>query len=229
MPQTSPTILLVEDNEDLANQLTPGLVQGGYRVLCATTLGMARMILQRQDVGLILLDVMLPDGSGLELLKSLRAAANSVPVIVLTARDTSRDKVQALDWGADDYMTKPFWIEELLARIRAVERRVTYQAATHVYVYDTLCVDIQARTLTLDGQRVHLTPTQWTLLQVLIRRAGRPVRRDHIRDALLPGEDSGTDAVHAHISRLRKKLGPHGWRLETVWGIGYTFATGDKP
>lgn len=217
------TLLLVEDNEELTEQLVPQLKEAGYRCLVAPTLRMGRMLLERQaEIELVLLDISLPDGSGLDLLRELRNHMGT-PVIMLTARDFGPDKVQALDWGADDYITKPFWIEELLARLRAVERRAQQDPTSSTrFAVGTMQIDTHALELHMGGESIALTPTHWGLLTLFLARKGQPTRRDRLKQAIT--EDHISDeALHAHISRLRKRLGTEGWRIETIWGIGYRF------
>lgn len=221
--------LLIEDNESLAAQLVLQLQREGIHCLTATTIGMASLLLEKRDFGLILLDLMLPDGSGVTLLKRLRAQGIRIPVIVLTARAQNLDKIRALDYGADDYLTKPFWPEELLARIRAVTRR--YEAgegASSVYDFGSMRVDLAREDVEIDGVSARLTPTEWALLAFLVKRARQSIRRQWLIDAILPGEESGDDALHAQVSRLRKKLRSHAWRIRTVWGIGYKFDPGEE-
>jgi len=135
------------------------------------------------------------------------------------------DKSAALDGGADGFVSKPFWLEELLARVRAIDRRAHRDAVMTVLEVEGLRLDLEALTLEVEGEAVQLTPTQWSLLAALTRRPGRPVRRDALMQRL-PGGEGSPDALHAQVSRLRKRLGAHEWRLETVWGIGYRLILG---
>lgn len=183
------------------------------------------------DWDAILLDLGLPDGSGLDLLQELREAGSRVPVVVLTARVRGPDKVKALDLGADDYVTKPFWTDEVLARLRAVVRRSEGRApaAARTVRIGGCVLNLDARRLTRGDQVVALTPTEYAILEYLAERIDRPVRRAQIGDAVLEVEDAHDSALQAHVSRLRRKLGPDAEHLQTVWGIGYRLSPGGVP
>lgn len=174
---------------------------------------------------LVLLDLMLPDQSGFDVLGRVRAISG-VPVIVLTARHGSADKVRALDLGADDYVTKPFWTEELLARIRARLRRIPPPAEARDLSFGRLRIDRLGRTVTISGTVAHFSPTEFEVLLYLAERAGRSIRSDQILAALPTGDDATRTGLQTHVSRIRKKLGPEGGRIGTVWGIGYRFEEG---
>lgn len=212
-----PDLLLVEDDPALGSLLAEDLDAAGYTCTWAPTLADARLVLGRDPVCLVLLDLMLPDGSGFDLLQEIRARSE-VPVIVLTARTFSEDKVQGLDLGADDYVTKPFWTEELLARIRARLRRTAPAEARRGF--GDVRVFTEARRVEVGGEDVRLTPTEYALLDTLLRQQGKAVRREELARASLEDGDS-PDNLQAHVSRLRKKLGPDGAWIRTVWGIGY--------
>lgn len=178
----------------------------------------------------ILLDLGLPDGSGLDLLRELRDAGSRVPVVVITARVRGSDKVEALDMGADDYVTKPFWTEEVLARLRAVVRRSEGSAppSARTIRVGSCVLNLDARRLTRGDEVIALTPTEYSILEYLADRFDRPVRRGQISDAVLGVEDAHDSAIQAHVSRLRRKLGPDGSHLQTVWGIGYRLSPGES-
>lgn len=234
-------ILLIEDDLRLGEQLVPEIVRAGYQ--CHW--------LQKGDEGLkavdtfhpqlILLDLMLPDQTGFAVLAQLRAHS-TIPVIVLTAKLLGEDKVKALDLGADDYVTKPFWTDELTARIRAVLRRQHVNAQRHSPPSDSdhqikanenahrlrvgqLEVDTVAFTACVEQQPCKLTHTEFNLLQFFLSHPNQALRRERIIDAVLTNEDSSFEALQSHISRLRKKLGVEGHRIKTVWGIGYRLNT----
>lgn len=224
MQQPLARLVLIEDDERLARQLLPALAHAGYPSQWAATAGEGLEAIKLHDPDLVLLDLMLPDGSGFEVLRALRAGS-AVPVIVLTARLLGQDKVRALDLGADDYITKPFWTEELCARIRAVLRRgVLSPSAPDCLRFGAVEIDVGARAISVAGERKHLTVTEYDLMIYLAKRPGRVVLREHLIDAVLPGEDSAFEALQAHISRLRRKLGEDGKAIVTVRGIGYRFA-----
>lgn len=197
------------------------LRRGGFAVHWCTTAGDARRAIERLAPRLVVLDVGLPDETGFELLAQLRRDGHDVPVIMLTARLLGSDKVRALDLGADDYVTKPVWPEELRARIRAVLRRHVPRGRRAVFRLGALRVDVANRSVELDGQPLHLTPTELDVLIVLLRTPNQLVARERVVERALPHDDSGTRALRVHISRLRRKLAPGGPRIETVRGFGY--------
>ena len=177
----------------------------------------------------ILLDLGLPDQSGFDVLASLRDVGSTTPVLVLTARVQGADKVKALDLGADDYVTKPFWTDELLARLRAVLRRAGGAAPPRARTVrlGECVLNLDAHRLTRGEHVIALTPTEFAVLAYLAERLDRPVRREQISDEVLGVENAHETALQAHVSRLRRKLGPDADRLQTVWGIGYRLSPGD--
>ena len=221
-------LLLVEDDARLGEALSAELRGAGWAVVWARDAhgGRARLT---EDFDAVLLDLGLPDRSGLDLLAELRGEGSRVPVLVLTARVRGQDKVKALDLGADDYITKPFWTDELLARLRAVLRRAGGQAppAARTLRLGGCVLNLDAQRLTRADQVVALTPTEYAVLAYLAERLDRPVRRGQISDAVLEVRDAHDTALQAHVSRLRRKLGPDADRLQTVWGIGYRLCPGE--
>ena len=221
-------VLLVEDERPLLRALAMNLVARGFEVTEAAT-GQAALTAaatQRHDV--VLLDLGLPDISGLDVIRTVRQYA-TVPIIVLSARSGSGDKVTALDLGADDYVTKPFSVEELLARLRAATRRAAHHDAPTTVELGTTKVDLAAKTV-VDGagERVHLTPTEWQLLEALLRAPGTLVTGRALLTALR-GSPEHTDPSYLRIymAQLRRKLEPEPSRpryLITEPGMGYRFA-----
>ena len=223
-------LLVIEDDRLLGEALCAELRGAGWTVSWAQDASRARQQLQeRWDA--ILLDLGLPDGSGLDLLRGLREAGSRAPVLVLTARVRGADKIKALDLGADDYVTKPFWTDEVLARLRAVLRRSGGQAppVARTVRLGGCVLHLDARRLTRGDEPIALTPTEFAILGYLAERLDRPVRREQISDAVLEVEDAHESALQAHVSRLRRKLGPDADRLQTVWGIGYRLSPGEAP
>jgi two-component system KDP operon response regulator KdpE len=220
-------ILVVEDDATLRRTLAIGLGAEGYDVLTAGDGRTALAAAREDDPQLMILDLGLPDFSGIEVLTRLRGWT-PLPVIVLSARSDSTDKVDALDRGADDYVTKPFGMDELLARIRATARR----SGTDLPVVDAgdLRIDVAAREVTRAGRTVRLTPTEWEVLEVLLRAPGRLVRRtDLLHEVWGPGYDRETNYLRTYLGTLRKKLETDPARpdhLITEPGIGYRFVTG---
>ncbi|MCB9634766.1 MAG: response regulator transcription factor [Sandaracinus sp.] len=221
-------LLVIEDDQRLGEALCSELRGAGWTVSWARDAHTAR---QRVTKGwdAILLDLGLPDGSGLDVLKELRGGGSRVPVLVLTARVRGPDKVKALDLGADDYVTKPFWTDEVLARLRAVVRRSEGQAppTARTLRVGGCVLNLDAQRLTRGDRVIALTPTEWAILAYLAERLDRPVRRGQLSDAVLQVEDAHESALQAHVSRLRRKLGPDAEHLQTVWGIGYRLTPGE--
>ena len=219
-------ILLVEDDASLGEQLAERLRAEDF----ATTWlrdGQAALGVTLEPFALLVLDLMLPGAHGFEVLKRLRRESE-VPVLVLSARNDTRDKVRALELGADDYVTKPFWPEELVARIRALLRRPTLAAA--VIELGALTVDLGARRVQVGGRDVELTRVEFDLLAALARRAGAAVPRAWLVEHVLDRDRAGGErTLDVHASRLRRKLGESGRRLATVWGVGYRLERASEP
>ncbi|MFN8126713.1 MAG: response regulator transcription factor [Candidatus Nanopelagicales bacterium] len=219
-------ILLIEDDAALARALSLSLSARGYQVRAAATAAEGLRGLTG-EVDIILLDLGLPDRDGVDLLRDLRATS-AVPVIVLSARADRHEKVRALDNGADDYVTKPFDLEELLARVRAATRRATRETGAPVIETPDFAVDLAAKTVTrTDGSPVHLTPTEWGLVEALVKRPGMVVTgEDLLHDIWGPGYQSETHYLRVYLSQVRKKLEPdpqHPRYFLTSPGIGYRF------
>jgi two-component system, OmpR family, KDP operon response regulator KdpE len=217
-------VLLVDDDDTLRQTLGIGLRAAGHEVLVA---GDGRTALQSADEDrpdVIVLDLGLPDLSGFDVLRRVRAWS-TVPVVVLSARAESAEKVEALDLGADDYVTKPFGMEELLARVRAAARR----AGSDVPVLPTgyLVIDLPARRVSRRGEVVRLTPTEWGLLEMLVRTPGRLVsQQDLLHEVWGPAYGRETNYLRVYVGGLRKKLedDPSAPRhLITEPGMGYRF------
>ena len=212
-----PDVLVVEDDEALGTQLCRHLQAAGHSTIW-WRMGHAIHPDHPPLVDLVVLDLMLPGASGFEVLEQLRAASD-VPVLVLSARDSSDDKVRALRLGADDYLTKPFWPEELLERVRARLRRPVL-ARSDLLELGPLSVDLARRSVAVDGNSVALTPIEYTILEALCRRPGAAVTRRWLTANVLdPDSRANPRTLDVHVSRLRKKLGRN--LVATVWGVGY--------
>lgn len=213
-------ILLIEDDAQLGKQTAERLERAGYAVVWkrdANDLALAPF-----DFQLVILDLMLPGTYGLDFLKQLREASE-VPVLVLSARNDSTDKVRALKLGADDYMTKPYWPDELVERVKARIRRPGL-ARTDRIVVGALVIDVTARTVEVAGAPIELTRVELEMLLALARRPGVAVSRAWLAEHVLEAEgESSARTLDVHASRLRKKLGKPEW-IETVWGVGYRLA-----
>jgi len=220
-------VLIVEDERPLLRALAMNLTARGYDVIEAETGTRALTAAATQHPDVILLDLGLPDLSGLEVIRGVREYA-STPIVVLSARTGSSDKVEALDVGADDYVTKPFSIEELLARLRAATRRVSTAESAEPVRIGTTTVDLSAKIATDGaGERIHLTPTEWHLLEALVRRPGQLVTGRALLTELR-GTPDHTDPSYLRIymGQLRRKLEPEPSRpqhLITEPGMGYRF------
>ncbi len=223
-------ILLVEDEDELARVVGRELEAAGYRVVRAADGLQALEAHQRQRPDLVILDWMLPGLDGLEVLRRIRQTS-AVPVLMLTARSEEMDRVVGLEVGADDYLTKPFSVRELVARVRALLRRISHvqqilaadrQRETAQLRYAGLCLEPDAYLATLDGVPLELTRTEFELLHFLLRHPGRAFSRAYLLDTVW-GENyvAGDRSVDNAILRLRKKLGDLGEAIETVWGVGY--------
>ncbi len=214
-------ILLIEDDPDLGAQLRRDLGKAGFEVTWVAD-GDEALSTSLEGMDLVILDLMLPGAYGLDILKKYRLTSE-VPVLIVTARDHTADKVRALGLGADDYVTKPFWPEELLARVKARLRRPELKKSDEKVVRaGALEIKESERRVLLSGQAVELSRTELEVLFALSRRAGRPVERARIAEEALSEDGDGDGrALDVHVSRLRKKLGAEGKRIATVWGIGY--------
>lgn len=212
-------VLLVEDNRDIGRQVEELLVAEGFFVRWVQD-GTEALSARPDAYHLIVLDMMLPGTHGLDVLKAYRKVADT-PVLILSARGETDDKVRGLEFGADDYMTKPFWPEELVARVRSRLRRPIMQRADRL-VFGEMVVAPSRRHVSVSGEDVSLTVAEFDLLLALATRAGDAVTRDKLAEEVLDEELNATPrTLDSHVSRLRKKLGAEGSRVETVWGIGY--------
>lgn len=214
-------ILVIEDERKIASFLRRGLEEEGHRVLVAEDLAAARRTVAVEELDLLLVDRMLPDGDGLSLVRELRREGNKVPVICLTARDRTEEKVAGLYGGADDYMVKPFSFEELLARIAAVTRRGGAEERLRV---GDLEMDLAGHRAFRAGQELPLTPREFVLLRTLAESRGRVLSRTRLLERVWEtNHDPGTNVVDVAVSALRAKLDHPFDRplLHTVRGVGY--------
>ena len=212
-------ILLVEDDEALGEGIRVALKPEGYTVDWARDGASALHALTHEDFGLAVLDLGLPRMDGLEVLQRLRAGANGIPVLVLTARESTADRIAGLDAGADDYLVKPFDVDELKARIRALLRR-SFSRAQPVLEYREVSLDPVAQQVIYRGQPVALQRKEFLLLHELLAQPGRVLTRDRLQQVLYGwDEEAESNALEVHIHHLRKKLFPE--LIRTVRGVGY--------
>ena len=212
-------ILLVEDDELIASGLQLALGRLRHRVEWSADGQQAQRLLDTEDFDLVILDLGLPGKDGFDILGHLRLTGSAVSVLILSARDGIKDRVKGLDLGADDYLTKPFDLDELLARVRVLERR-RMSSANHVLENGKLVLDLNAMTVTWDNQPVELPRREWMLLRLFVENPQRVYTRSQIEDALY-GWSEGTEsnAIDVHVHHLRKKITPD--LVKTIRGIGY--------
>lgn len=216
-------VLLVEDDHVLGDAICAHVAASGHGVDWVKRLDEARAALDTTPYELVLLDLNLPDGRGLDLLKELRAKDNAVPLIILTAQDQVAVRIEGLNSGADDYLVKPFDLSELSARLSAVVRRYDGRPAPMVRLGD-IEVDIGRRLVLKAGKPVDLTAREWAVYERLVRHPNVTIGKDQIEDSLYAfGAEIESNAVEVYVSRLRKKLGPDA--IGTVRGLGYKVAT----
>jgi two-component system response regulator QseB len=212
-------ILLVEDDELLGDGLRNGLIQYGYAVDWLKDGQSADQALKTETFDLIVLDIGLPKLSGISVLQNLRARGLTMPVLILTARESIEDRVKGLDSGADDYLTKPFDLDELCARLRALQRRFSSRAEP-VLQHENISLDPASHTVTLNGETINVSRREFALLHKLLENAGRVLSREHLTQSLYGwGEDVDSNALEVHIHNLRKKFGQT--FIRTIRGIGY--------
>ena len=220
------TILIVDDEPQIRRVMRTTLSSHGYSVVEAKSGDEALSLIRTEHADLIVLDLNLPGISGLETCREIRAVSD-VPIIMLTVRNSERDKVQALDAGADDYVVKPFGVEELMARIRAALRRAGPGEAIPAFVSDDLTIDFEKRAVTVKGLPVRLTPKEFELLRQLVANAGKSQAHRRLLQAVW-GPDYGdeTEYLRVFINQLRKKIEPdpqHPRYIHTEPWIGYRF------
>jgi two-component system, OmpR family, response regulator len=213
-------LLLIEDDEPLARGIAAALLQSGYIVSVAASAEHALQFGRRVEFDLGILDLGLPDRDGIELLRTLRSEGLAFPILILSARDALNDRIRGLDSGADDYLVKPFALEELEARLRALLRRSEEHAVWRQM--GELQFDVVGRRALIGEQHVDLTARELAILDVLIAKPRKIVRKQTLFDSVFPVEtDAAPNALEVHISRLRHKLARSGVTIRSVRGLGY--------
>jgi two-component system, OmpR family, KDP operon response regulator KdpE len=219
-------VLIVEDEPQLLRALAINLRARRYDVQTAADGTTALRLAGRRPPDLVILDLGLPDIDGVDVIHGLRGWSQ-IPIVVLSARQDQADKVAALDAGADDYLSKPFGMDELLARLRAALRRATPEDNQPAVTIGAFTVDLATKTVTGGGETVHLTPTEWHLLEVLVRNPGKLVGQPQLlRELWGPGYETQTNYLRVYMAQLRRKLEPDPSRpqhLLTEPGLGYRF------
>jgi two-component system, OmpR family, response regulator QseB len=219
-------LLLVEDDPSLGKAVSTGLTQEGYQVDWIDNGRVALEALKTEAFDLVVLDLSLPELSGLTVLQYMRTRKIKVPVLILTARDSIDDRVKGLDFGADDYMTKPFDFDELTARLRALQRRSTNRASTRI-TYRNIVLDPTAHTVTVDNEHINIPRREFDLLQKLLENIGTVVSRSTLSQCLYKfGEEVDSNTLEVHIHNIRKKLGIN--CISTIRGVGYMVVKEDK-
>lgn len=219
-------IYYVEDDNNIRDLVVYTLIQSGFETLGFKNADEFYAASKKQSPDLVLLDIMLPGDDGLSILKALKANKKTaaIPVIMVTARGTEYDKVIGLDLGADDYIAKPFGMMELVARVRALLRRISLNSPSEVLKEKGLVVDRQKHIVTVDNKNITLTLKEFELLYLLMANRGTVLTREHILESIWDySYDGGTRTVDVHITMLRQKLGDYGNLIETVRGVGYRF------
>lgn len=223
-------VLVVEDEVDLSHIMRDRLIADGHEVVVVHDGASAMAAVAKRVPDCVLLDWLLPDVDGLTVCRRLRES-HLMPIIMVTARTEEVDRVLGLEVGADDYLVKPFGLRELLARVRAMLRRVDLEGVRRAPTTDgkvqsgTLTMDTNSRIATLDGAPMHLTRKEFELLTVLVSNPGRAFSREFLVEQIWGSDFEGYErAIDTHITRLRRKLGPIGERIVTVWGVGYRFS-----
>lgn len=226
-------LLVVEDQRKMASFIRKGLVQAGYAVDVAESAGAAEAMVAANAYDLVILDIMLPDQSGIDAARDLRSDGFQGPILMLSALSGTKDRIHGLDAGADDYLAKPFDFGELQARIRALLRRAAATPApgtSSILRFADLEMNLIARTVTRAGERVHLTPKEFSLLEYLLRNAGRPVSRVFIAESVWDMHyDSESNVIDVYVNTLRKKLDREGLPklIRTIVGVGYVLTDED--
>jgi two-component system response regulator QseB len=215
-------VLVVEDDPMIGRAVVSGLHDGGYAADWVRDGAEAELALANGVYDLALLDLGLPRRDGLEILKAVRRSGKALPVMVITARDSLEDRIEGLDSGADDYLVKPFDLDELLARVRAVMRRRAGRGTPEI-TYGSLMLDPVQRRVVFRGAQVELSAREFSVLEVLLKEPGAVVSREKLEDAVYGwGEEVGSNTIEVHLHHLRRKLEPG--IIRNVRGVGYRIA-----
>tara|TARA_Y100000588_G_scaffold58790_1_gene57293 strand:+ start:23169 stop:23834 length:666 start_codon:yes stop_codon:yes gene_type:complete len=215
-------LLLVEDDALLNQGLTRTLGNEGYAMESVSDLASARAYIASDDIDMVILDLGLPDGDGLTLMSQIKGRKKPLPVLILTARDSLDDKIKGLDLGADDYLVKPFEVDELLARLRVLSRRISGVTSSLLHCA-ALRLDLAAHQAWVHEQPLSLPRKEYMLLKALMENQGRVLSKEQLEQKLYQwGEELGSNAIEVHIHHLRKKLPAN--MIKTLRGIGYVLA-----
>lgn len=221
-------VLVIEDEEKLSEFIKRGLEEEGYQVDLCLDGDSGLKLLNEREYDIVLLDLMIPGVDGLSLLKEIRAKGMDVPVLIITAKTSKEDIVRGLDSGSDDYLTKPFSFEELLARMRALLRRARREK-TMILEYKDLSLDAYSRKLSVSGKEVFLTEKEFMIMEYMLKNSEKTLSREEIANYVWGGRLDSTNIVDVYINFLRKKIEPLAKKryIHTVRGIGYVLKDGD--
>lgn len=219
-------VLVVEDDKDLAELLAYNLKKEGYEVFVCLKGAEAIKLIESENPDLVLLDVMLPDFDGFRIAEYIRNSeeVKDIPIVFITAKDMEQDKLRGFNLGADDYITKPFSVKELVARVKAVLRRYGKEKRQTKFKLGNIEIDVEKKEVKRGEELIDLTPTEFLILQALIENYGKPVSRDYLVERILK-RDVYDRTVDVHIKKLREKLGDEGKFIQTVRGFGYKIST----
>lgn len=219
-------VLVVEDDKDLAELLAYNLKKEGYEVFVCLKGAEAIKLIESENPDLVLLDVMLPDFDGFRIAEYIRNSeeVKDIPIVFITAKDMEQDKLKGFNLGADDYITKPFSVKELVARVKAVLRRYGKEKRQTKFKLGNIEIDVEKKEVKRGEELIDLTPTEFLILQALIENYGKPVSRDYLIERILK-RDVYDRTVDVHIKKLREKLGDEGKFIQTVRGFGYKIST----
>ena len=226
----SQRILIIEDEPDIRKTIDYNLAKEHYEVIQAASIAEGEKAILKNAIDLIILDLMLPDGSGLTLCRDLKSGlkTKNIPIIILTAKADEVDRLVGFELGADDYVTKPFSVRELILRVKAILKRnpsTEEQVNELSYIFGNLTLNFDAHQIFIDDQEIGLTALEFRLLKHLIARRGRVQTRDQLlEDVWGYSSEVTTRTVDTHIKRLREKLGPIGYYIKTIRGVGYRFS-----
>lgn len=226
-------VIIVDDEEHIQELIKFNLENMGYKVLCSGNGIEALKLVKNEHPDLVLLDLMLPGMDGFEVCKEIRKDNNisNIPIIMITAKGEELDRILGLELGADDYITKPFSVRELNARVKAVLRRTTFQPVEKSFKFDNIVVDFEKHDVLKDAKKVELTLKEFELLEILIKNKGRVMTRDFLLDKIWGYEYIGeTRTVDVHIRHLRQKIEDDDKNpkyIETIRGVGYRFNIGE--
>lgn len=226
-------VLIVDDEEHIQELIKYNLESAGYNVICSGDGIEALKLVKSAKPDLVLLDVMLPGKDGYDVCKEIRKDIDisNLPIIMITAKSEELDKILGLELGADDYITKPFSIRELLARVKAVLRRTSVQPIDKVFKFDSVIIDFEKHEVTKYGEKIDLTLKEFEVLEILVKNKGRVITREFLLDKVWGYEFIGeTRTVDVHIRHLRQKLEDDDKvpkHIETIRGVGYRFNVGD--